>query len=46
MTMEKEPKHEGEVVEQGEVPKGVKLALWGAALLMVVLGLVATVMYD
>jgi len=41
-----DPKQHEELIEQGEVPKGVKLALWGAAAFMVLIGFVAWAMYD
>ncbi|WP_421704627.1 hypothetical protein [Aliiroseovarius sp.] len=41
-----ETRHDDEVIEQGEVPKGVKLALWGAAAFMVLIGFTAWVMYG
>ena len=39
-------RHDEEVIEQGEVPKGVKLALWGAGIFMALIGFVAWVIYD
>ena len=38
--------HEDEVVEQGEVPKGVKLALWAAFLFVSAIGLLSWILYN
>lgn len=38
--------HKDEIIEQGEVPKGVQLALWGAGVFMLLIGFVAWAMYD